>query len=62
MMTPSQAAAYLGVKTQTLSVWRCKKRHSLRYYRVGRLIKYRRADLDAWLNANATGGSNDAAG
>lgn len=48
-MTQEQAAEYLGVKSETLNTWRCKRQHAIPYYKVGRLIRYRKADLDAWL-------------
>lgn len=46
--TPA-AAAHLDVTARTLEVWRCTKRHGIPYIKVGRLVKYRQADLDAWL-------------
>ena len=49
------AAAYLGVTPRTLEVWRCTKRHQIRYIKVGRLVKYRQSDLDAWLAAQTVG-------
>ena len=53
LLTAAQAAMYLGVKIQTLAVWRCTGRHDLPFVRVGRCVKYRQSDLDAWL-ANRT--------
>ena len=44
-----QAAAYLGIKPQTLDVWNCTKRYNLKYIKVGRLIRYRKEDLDEFL-------------
>lgn len=55
------AAAYLGVTPRTLEVWRCTKRHAIPYIKVGRLVKYRRADLDAWLAAQTVGAAAEAA-
>ena len=49
MMTSNQAADYLGVKTQTLDVWRCTKRYPLPFVKVGRKVRYRRGDLDKFL-------------
>ena len=43
------AAAVLEVKPSTLAVWRCTGRYNLPYIKVGRKVRYRRADLDAWL-------------
>jgi excisionase family DNA binding protein len=49
MMTPEQAADYLGVKAQTLAVWRSTRRYSLPFVKVGRNIRYRKGDLDKFL-------------
>ena len=48
-MTDEQAAKYLGVKRQTLALWRCTGRYGLRFTRVGRAIRYSKSDLDEWL-------------
>jgi len=44
-----QAASYLGVKSQTLSVWACTGRYSLPFIKVGRKVFYRIEDLDNFL-------------
>jgi excisionase family DNA binding protein len=49
------AAQYLGVTVSTLEVWRSTKRYPLPYVKVGRLVKYRRADLDAFLESRTVG-------
>ena len=49
LMTPRDAAVYLGVKINTLAVWRMDKRYHLPYIKVGKCIRYRKADLDIWL-------------
>jgi excisionase family DNA binding protein len=54
-----QAAAHIGVTPRTLEVWRCVKRHDFPYIKVGRLVKYRLTDLDAWLESRTV--SDDAA-
>jgi len=52
------AAEILGVTPGTLAVWRCTGRYSLPFIKVGRKVRYRRADLDAWLDARTrTNGS-----
>lgn len=51
VLSAVQAAAYLGVAVNTLEVWRCTKRYNLPYIKVGARVKYRKADLDAWLAA-----------
>jgi len=54
-LTPEEAAAYLGCKPQTLSVWRCTKRYPLPFVRIGRLVKYRVEDLDKWIARRTVG-------
>lgn len=61
LLSNLDAAAYLGVTPRTLEVWRCTKRHAIPYIKVGRLVKYRRTDLDAWLKAQTVGVSLSAA-
>lgn len=49
LLNTESAAPYIGVTPHTLTVWRSTKRHAIPYIKVGRLVKYRLADLDAWL-------------
>jgi excisionase family DNA binding protein len=48
-MTRKEAANYLGVTVTTLAIWKCTGRYSLPVYKIGRLVKYKRADLDAFI-------------
>ena len=50
-MTREEAAAYIGVVPQTLAVWASTGRYGLKFQKVGRSVRYRRADLDAFLAA-----------
>ena len=49
-----QAARYLTVSRDTLRIWRQRKHRGRgpAFVRVGRLVRYLRADLDAWLALN----------
>ncbi len=48
---PPKAARYLGVSDAVLRLWRAQGKGP-RYYKAGeKLIRYRRADLDAWIEA-----------
>jgi excisionase family DNA binding protein len=51
MMTTAEAAEYLGVRPQTLSVWRSNKRYPIPFIKVGQGVRYRKSDLDAWLES-----------
>lgn len=44
-----EAGQILGVKPTTLQIWRCTQRYPLPYVKVGRLVRYRQSDLDAFL-------------
>lgn len=49
LLDTEKAASYLGCEASTLENWRCTKRHQIPYIKVGRLVKYRKDDLDAWI-------------
>ncbi|PYT48529.1 MAG: hypothetical protein DMG44_14470 [Acidobacteria bacterium] len=53
LLTTEQAARVLGVKPQTLSIWRCKKRYGLRYRKVGGSVRYVMTDLLKFLEEAA---------
>lgn len=52
LLTRKAAAQYLGVKENTLAVWAVTKRHPLPYYKIGRLVKYKREDLEQFILEN----------
>ncbi|MXS83649.1 helix-turn-helix domain-containing protein [Nitrosomonas oligotropha] len=41
----------LDVAEKSLAVWRCTGRYSIPFYKVGRHVKYRKSDLEAWLES-----------
>ncbi|EKF5618489.1 helix-turn-helix domain-containing protein [Salmonella enterica subsp. enterica] len=50
-LTRSEAAAYLGVNTQTLANWAHTGKVAIPHYKVGRKVIYFKADLDAYLDS-----------
>ena len=52
LLSRVEAAAYLGVAKQTLAIWACNKRYDLPYVKIGKLVKYRKIDLDAFIAKN----------
>jgi excisionase family DNA binding protein len=60
LMDTEDAAQYIGVTTRTLEVWRCTRRYCIPYLKVGRCVRYRQSELDAWLDSCAVGGNADA--
>jgi predicted DNA-binding transcriptional regulator AlpA len=50
-LTPKKAASYLGISEAAPRLWRSECRGP-RFFRAGeKLIRYRRADLDSWIEA-----------
>lgn len=45
-----EAADYLGVKPVTLRKW-IKKKEDLPAHQIGKLWKFKRSELDAWVNS-----------
>jgi excisionase family DNA binding protein len=58
LLSGQEAAKFLGITYHTLAVWKCNKRYALPYVKVGRLVKYRRADLEAFIEKNRFGGED----
>lgn len=51
LLSREEAAAYLGVKPQTLAVWACRRTAGPPFFKIGARVKYRQADLDAWIES-----------
>lgn len=50
LLKPTDVAAFLGMTVETLANWRCYG-HGPAYCHVGRSVRYREADVLAWLEA-----------
>ena len=55
LLNEEKAAEVINVKPGTLSVWRCTKRYSLKYVKIGRLVRYRRGDLRSFAASRGGG-------
>ena len=49
LLDEKAAAQLLDMSPGTLSVWRSTGRYNLPFIKIGRNVRYRRADLVAWL-------------
>jgi excisionase family DNA binding protein len=49
LLDEKAAAEILDIAPGTLSVWRSTGRYRIPFVKVGRRVRYRRADLEAWL-------------
>ena len=55
LLSEAEAAVILGLKNaKTLAVWRCTKRYPLTFVKYGRTVRYRRKDLDAFIESGVT--------
>jgi excisionase family DNA binding protein len=52
LLTAEETAEILGVKPQTLAVWRCAKRYKLPYVKLGRTVRYRLDDVESFIAAS----------
>jgi excisionase family DNA binding protein len=51
LLTEKEAANFLNVAPGTLSVWRSVGRYAVPFLKVGSKVRYRRSDLEAWLES-----------
>ncbi len=58
MMKTAEAAHYLGLAVSTLNKWRCDG-DGPKFLKLGRAVRYRREDLDAFVMARQLGSTAD---
>lgn len=58
ILTVNDAADVLRVHIRTLERWR-QTGEGPRYVKLGRRVGYRRAELEAWLDANLTSSTSE---
>lgn len=49
LLNRKEAAKYLRISPNTLAVWDCTKRYDLKPLKVGRAVRYRRSELDKFI-------------
>lgn len=52
LLSPAAAAERLGLKKQTLAIWRIEKRQPLPYVKLGGRVFYRAEDLEKFIERN----------
>ena len=57
-LTPRDAARYLSSSQSTLAKMRCAGAGPC-FTRIGRAVRYRRSDLDKWMEAGRVGSTSD---
>lgn len=51
LLTPDEFARIAGIKRETADMWR-HRGCGPRFVKVGRLVRYRESDVNAWIHAN----------
>lgn len=51
LLSPRETAEILGTTPGVLSVWRTTKRYPLAFVKVGRSVRYRIEDVQAFINS-----------
>ena len=51
LLSNNEAARLLGIKPETLAVWRSEQRYEIPYIKVGRCVRYRLSDLENWISS-----------
>ena len=54
LLNQKETAKYLGTTVDSLNSLRYLGRNKIPYLRWGNRIKYRKSDLDAWIESNLT--------
>ena len=58
LLNETQASQYLNLSTPTLRKWRCTGVPVLKYYKLGRAVKYSVDDLEEFIRRGAQGGDD----
>ena len=51
LLNEVQAASILDTSVGTLQVWRSTGRYKIPFIKIGRNVRYKRADLEAWIES-----------
>ena len=60
VLSARQSGSYLGCSESVLRLWRSQGKGP-RYFRAGKLVRYRKTDLDAWIEARLSEPESSAA-
>lgn len=49
LLTPSEVAEMLGIKVETLQIWRCTQRYNIPYVKIGGRVRYKLNDVQHFI-------------
>lgn len=59
LLSPKEAATYLGTSISSLNKWRNHDGRDLPFVKCGRFIRYRKEDLDSWVQMHVVMSENN---
>lgn len=59
LLTRAEAAQFLSIAKRTLDKWACTGQFNLPYVKVGNSARYRREDLEAWIQSRTVGSTSE---
>lgn len=51
LLTSQEVADLLNIKENTLAIWRCKGTSTLPFIKIGRCVRYREEDVQAFIGS-----------
>jgi len=57
LLDTNGASKILNIPAATLTKWRSTGENNIPYVKISRAVRYRPADLDAWIERHVVGGS-----
>jgi DNA binding domain, excisionase family len=59
LLNAQEAAKFLNIKVDTLYDWVQLRRCNIPYIKIGKFLRFRKSDLDKWLEAYTVRGFDD---
>ncbi|MGD9152759.1 MAG: helix-turn-helix domain-containing protein [Gammaproteobacteria bacterium] len=58
LLNPADVADLLGIKVETLQIWRCNHRYDLPYVKIGGRIRYKISDVEKFIESRTMRNDN----
>jgi predicted DNA-binding transcriptional regulator AlpA len=56
LLNPADVADLLGIKVETLQIWRCNHRYNLPYIKIGGRVRYKASDVETFIESRTVRG------
>ncbi|MGD9153113.1 MAG: helix-turn-helix domain-containing protein [Gammaproteobacteria bacterium] len=58
LLNPADVADLLGIKVETLQIWRCNHRYNLPYVKIGGRVRYKLSDVEKFIESRIVKSEN----